>query len=210
MSLLTTILAFGAMLTRAKIIDPADRSNDELDLAIIITDLKLENEQLKGRIADIVAERKDQGEIIANMRAARVEQGAVIARQHDRIAAIIAAGGDQGEAIYALKQNIGRLEVRLSDAYRYVEAVNTDRAVLNDRILELEGNQPEDLPGTQQVSAQLAADINAFRARVPPGGAAVFGPAAAQQMQANAGNQLSFEHFCNCVPARHDMFLPRI
>lgn len=205
MSLITSILAFGAMLTRAKIIDPAARSNDELDLAIIITDLKLENEQLKGRIADIVAERKDQGEIIANMRAARVEQGAVIARQHDRIEAMMAAGLEQGRAIYALQQNIGRLEVRLNDAHRYVEAVNTDRAVLDDRIRELEGNQPEDLPGTQQVSARLAADMNAFRAQAP----AVFGPAAAQQM-ANAGNQLSFEHFCNCVPARHDMFLPRV
>ncbi len=176
MSLITSILAFGGLVLRAKVsIDPAQRSNDELDLAVIITDLKLENEQLKGRIADITAERKDQGEIIANMRAARVEQG---------------------ETIYALKQNIGRLEVRLHDAYRYVEAVNRERVV----------NQPEDLPGTQQVSAQLAADMNALRARAP----AVFGPAAAlQMMQANAGNQLSFEHFCNCVPARHDMLMPR-
>src|SRR5260370_472361 len=130
--------ADAGLVLRAKVsIDPAQRSNDELDLAVIITDLKLENEQLKGRIADITAERKDQGEIIANMRAARVEQG---------------------ETIYALKQNIGRLEVRLHDAYRYVEAVNRERVV----------NQPEDLPSTQQDSAQPAPDMTPLPPRPPP------------------------------------------
>jgi hypothetical protein len=204
MSLLTSILAFGAFLTRAKPIEPEALSNDDLDQAAIIIDIKLEREQLQSRIAELKEELRICKAARDAARADRDQSDAQLRKREHRIAELTAEWN----------HNIARI----GQMAAYIEAVNRERI---DLIAARDAARAEIgfNPSVYGISpaVQLTAD-QASRLNLQIGGLAVIdtvrNPAhsdwrGAISAAAAASSGAAAMEWCNCVPARHDMLLPR-